>query len=54
MQHLKIKELVAAGHAKSPSLPPAVAELMRELATRLDITFAALKVATKKDEVARG
>lgn len=54
MQHLKIKELVAAGYAQSSTLPPAAAKLMRELATRLDVTFAALNVATQKREVSRG
>lgn len=54
MQHLKIKDLVAAGHAKSVSLPPAAAELMREMATRLDVTFAALKEAIHKSEALHG
>jgi hypothetical protein len=38
---MKIKELVAAAHAAA-KLPPAEASLMREVATRLDVTFAAL------------
>lgn len=54
MQHLKIKDLVAAGHASSASLPPAAAELMRELASRLDVTFTALKESLQKSEVHHG
>ena len=41
-QHLKIKELVAAAHAAAPELPPAAAQLMRDVASRLDVTFSAL------------
>ncbi|QKX44276.1 hypothetical protein HPE42_20945 [Escherichia coli] len=36
------KELVAAAHAAAVKLPPAEASLMREVATRPDVTFAAL------------
>lgn len=42
MPRMKIKELVAAAHAAAGKLPPAEASLMREVATRLDVTFAAL------------
>ncbi|EQB9979633.1 hypothetical protein ACY0K1_003430 [Enterobacter hormaechei] len=42
MQRMKIKELVAAAYASLPELPPEKAQLIRELATRLDVTFAAL------------
>jgi len=42
MQRLKVKELVTAAHAAVPELPPAAAALMRETATRLDVTFTAL------------
>lgn len=41
-QHLKVKNLVAATYASVPTLPPAEAKLMREVATRLSVTFAAL------------
>lgn len=41
-QHLKVKDLVAAAYAAVPTLPPAEAKLMREVATRLDVTFIAL------------
>lgn len=41
-QHLKVKELVAAAYAAVPNLPPAEAKLMREVATRLSVTFTAL------------
>ena len=34
--------VVAAAHAAAGKLPPAEASLMREVATRLDVTFAAL------------
>lgn len=43
MCRLKIDELVSAAYAAAPDLPPATAELVRDLATRLDVTFAALK-----------
>ena len=42
MPRMKIKELVATAHAAAGKLPPAEASLMREVATRLDVTFAAL------------
>lgn len=42
MQRLKVKELVREAHAAVPGLPPATAGLMREMATRLDVTFTAL------------
>ncbi|WMY72770.1 hypothetical protein RHD99_14955 [Buttiauxella selenatireducens] len=41
-QHLKVKDLVAAAYAAVPTLPPAEAKLMREVATRLSVTFTAL------------
>ena len=41
MQRMKIKELVAAAYACLPELPPEKAQHIRELATRLDVTFAA-------------
>ncbi|MDU7451333.1 hypothetical protein [Enterobacter sp.] len=42
MPRMKIKELVAAALAAAGKLPPADAALMREVATRLDVTLAAL------------
>ncbi len=39
---MRIKELVSAGHAAVSELPPAYALLMREMATRLDVTYVAL------------
>lgn len=44
-QHMKVKELVAAARAIAPELPPTSAQLMREVATRLDVTFVALSEA---------
>lgn len=41
-QHMKVKELVAAAHAAASGLPPAAAQLMRDVASRLDVTFAVL------------
>lgn len=41
-QHLKVKDLVAAAYVAVPTLPPAEAKLMREVATRLSVTFVAL------------
>jgi hypothetical protein len=41
-QHLKVNELVAAAYAAVPTLPPAEAKLMREVTTRLSVTFTAL------------
>jgi hypothetical protein len=43
--HMKVNELVAAARAAAPELPPAAAQLMREVATRLDVTFVALSEA---------
>ena len=40
MAHVKVKDLVA-----SQDLPPASAKLMRDTATRLDVTYAALTEA---------
>lgn len=42
MAHVKVKDLVAAAHAASHSLPPAEAKLMRDIATRLDVTYVSL------------
>ncbi|MER1978341.1 hypothetical protein [Pseudocitrobacter faecalis] len=44
-QHMKVKELVAAARVAATDLPPAAAQLMREVATRLDVTFIALSEA---------
>ncbi len=44
-QHMKVKELVAAARVAASDLPPAAAQLMREVATRLDVTFIALSEA---------
>lgn len=43
--HMKVKDLVNAAHTAAPELPPAAAKLMREVATRLDVTFIALSEA---------
>ncbi|EFM9261607.1 hypothetical protein IR330_003929 [Salmonella enterica] len=40
---MKVKELVAEAFASVAELPPKHAPLMREVATRLEATFAALK-----------
>lgn len=45
MAHVKVKELVAAAYAASPDLPPAAAQLMQDIASRLDVTFVALTEA---------
>lgn len=45
MAHVKVKDLVAAAHAASKELPPATATLMRDTATRLDVTYVALTEA---------
>ncbi|HHL1660062.1 TPA: hypothetical protein ACQ298_000439 [Klebsiella pneumoniae] len=45
MAHMKVKELVAAAYAAVPDLPPEKAELMRNIASRLDVTFIALTEA---------
>lgn len=42
MRRLKVKELVAEAFASVDELPPKHASLMREVATRLEATFAAL------------
>lgn len=42
MAHVKVKELVAAAYAAAPELPAAAAQLMQDLASRLDVTFVAL------------
>ncbi|AKL34934.1 MULTISPECIES: hypothetical protein [Klebsiella] len=45
MAHVKVKELVAAAYAAAPELPAAAAQLMQDLASRLDVTFVALTEA---------
>lgn len=45
MAHVKVKELVAAAYAIAPDLPPAAAQLMQDIASRLDVTFVALTEA---------
>ncbi|HIF6302220.1 hypothetical protein ACHQI3_05750 [Raoultella planticola] len=45
MAHVKVKELVAAAYAAAPELPPAAAQLMQDIASRLDVTFVALTEA---------
>ncbi|WP_316502914.1 hypothetical protein [Klebsiella grimontii] len=45
MAHVKVKELVAAAYAAAPDLPPATAQLMQDIASRLDVTFVALTEA---------
>ncbi|OVE63180.1 hypothetical protein SQ56_00640 [Klebsiella variicola] len=42
MAHMKVKELVAAANAAATDLPPAAAQLMRDITSRLDVTFVAL------------
>lgn len=41
-QHVKVEELVTSAYAAASSLPPAEARLMRDVATRLSVTFVAL------------
>lgn len=53
MRRLKVKELVAEAHASVPDLPPAQGQLMREVTTRLDATFAALTEAMDQLVTAR-
>lgn len=45
MAHVKVKELFAAAYATAPDLPPAAAQLMQDIASRLDVTFVALTEA---------
>ncbi|HBX4649382.1 TPA: hypothetical protein MH287_23440 [Klebsiella pneumoniae] len=45
MAHVKVKELVAAAYAAAPGLPPAAAQLLQDIASRLDVTFVALTEA---------
>ena len=45
MAHVKVKELVAAAYAAAPDLPPAAAQLIQDIASRLDVTFVALTEA---------
>ncbi|MFU0882580.1 hypothetical protein ACM26M_15240 [Kluyvera cryocrescens] len=42
MRRLKVKELVAEALSSVSELPPKHAQLMHEVATRLEATFAAL------------
>lgn len=42
MRRLKVKELTAEAHAAAAELPPEYAQLMRDVATRLEVTFLAL------------
>ncbi|MES0319988.1 hypothetical protein KDV87_04055 [Citrobacter sedlakii] len=42
MCRLKIKELVAEAHATVPELPAKHARIMKEVATRLEATYAVL------------
>lgn len=42
MRRLKVKELAAEAHAAATELPPEYAQLMRDVATRLEVTFLAL------------
>ncbi|MFC3191096.1 hypothetical protein [Pseudocitrobacter faecalis] len=53
MRHMKVKELVAEAHAAVAELPPAKAQLMREIASRLDVTFVALTEALDQLVTAR-
>ncbi len=53
MRRMKVKELVAKAHASVQELPPAQGQLMREVATRLDVTFAALTEALDQLVTAR-
>ena len=45
MAHVKVKELVVAAYATAHDLPPAAAQLMQDIASRLDVTFVALTEA---------
>ncbi|CAM8573610.1 Prophage protein [Klebsiella pneumoniae] len=54
MAHMKVKELVAAAYAAAPDLPPEKAELMRNIASRLDVTFIALTEAMDQAAVLAG
>lgn len=53
MRRMKVKELVAEAHASVGGLPPAQGQLMREVTTRLDVTFAALTEAMDQLVTAR-
>ena len=53
MRRLKVRELVAEAHAAATALPPAQGQLMREVTTRLDATFAALTEAMDQLVTAR-
>lgn len=44
MTHMTVKELVAAAYSAAPSLPPAEAKLMQDVASRLDVTYAILAI----------
>ncbi|WP_168404839.1 hypothetical protein [Erwinia amylovora] len=41
-KHMKVKELIAAAHSTANDLQPEASTLLREVAIRLDVTFAAL------------
>ncbi|NUH52665.1 hypothetical protein HUK76_02925 [Citrobacter portucalensis] len=53
MRRMKVKELVAEAHATVAELPPAQGQLMREIASRLDVTFVALTEALDQLVTAR-
>lgn len=53
MRRMKVKELVAEAHASAAGLPPAQGQLMREVTTRLDVTFVALTEAMDQLVTAR-
>jgi len=49
MAHMKITDLVMAGHEEAKNLPPAAATLMKNLAARLDVVFVALGESLDKN-----
>ena len=53
MRRLKVRELVVEAHAAARALPPEQGQLMREVTTRLDATFAALTEAMDQLVTAR-
>ncbi|HCU0293718.1 TPA: hypothetical protein OUE56_000583 [Citrobacter sedlakii] len=54
MCRLKIKELVAEAHATLPELPAKHARIMKEVATRLEATYAALTESLAQLEQLKG
>ncbi len=54
MRRLKIKELVAEAHASVPELHTKHARLMKEVATRLEATYAALTESLAQLEQRKG